>query len=147
LRLERHGFEYKRNGTLSLYAALNTRTGKVNGKTASRHTSQDFVDFLAEVVALCEPQQEIHIILDNLSAHTRRQVAAFLERHPRVQLHFTPTYSSWLNQGELWFSRVQRDVIARGIFLSVAHLVRNLRRYVNSHSKDSKPFRSKYSQP
>jgi transposase len=146
-RAERHGFEYKRNGTLSLYAALNTRTGKVHGKTAARHTSQDFVAFLAEVVALCEPQQEIHIILDNLSAHKTRQVAAFLEQHPRVQLHFTPTYSSWLNQVELWFSKVQRDVIARGIFPSVADLARKLRRYINAYSKDAKPFRWKYSQP
>jgi transposase len=146
-RAERHGFEYKRNGTLSLYAALNTRTGKVHGKTAARHTSQDFVAFLAEVVALCEPQQEIHIILDNLSAHKTRQVAAFLEQHPRVRLHFTPTYSSWLNQVELWFSKVQRDVIARGIFPSVADLARKLRRYINAYSKDAKPFRWKYSQP
>jgi len=146
-RAERHGFEYKRNGTLSLYAALNTRTGKVHGKTAARHTSQDFVDFLAEVVALCEPQQEIHIILDNLSAHKTQQVAAFLEQHPRVQLHFTPTYSSWLNQVELWFSKVQRDVIARGIFPSVADLARKLRRYINAYSKDAKPFHWKYSQP
>ncbi len=146
-RAERHGFEYKRNGTLSLYAALNTRTGKVHGKTAARHTSQDFVDFLAEVVALCEPRQEIHIILDNLSAHKTRQVAAFLQQHPSVHLHFTPTYSSWLNQVELWFSKVQRDVIARGIFPSVADLARKLRRYINAYSKHAKPFHWKYSQP
>ena len=72
-RAERHGFEYKRNGTLSLYAALNTKTGQVHGKTAARHTSQDFVEFLGEVVARCEPDQEIHIILDNLSAHKTKQ--------------------------------------------------------------------------
>ena len=146
-RAERHGFEYKRNGTLSLYAALNTKTGQVHGKTAARHTSQDFVEFLGEVVARCEPDQEIHLILDNLSAHKTKQVAAFLERHPNVALHFTPTYSSWLNQVELWFSKVQRDVIARGVFPSTTDLARKLRRYINAYSKDAKPFRWKYSRP
>src|SRR5271155_602632 len=77
-RAERHGFEYYRHGTLSLYAALDTATGRVHGKTAARHTSQDFVAFLKEVVALCPSQQQIHIILDNLSAHKTRLVDEFL---------------------------------------------------------------------
>lgn len=144
-RAERHGFEYKRNGTLSLYAALDTKTGKVQGKTAARHTSLEFVDFLEDVVASCEPQREIHIICDNLSAHKTKLVAAFLEAHPNVALHFTPTYSSWLNQVELWFSKIQRDVIARGVFTSTADLARKLRRYINAYSKDAKPIRWKYS--
>lgn len=146
-RAERHGFEYKRNGTLSLYAALDTKTGKVQGKTAARHTSLEFVDFLEDVVASCEPQREIHIICDNLSAHKTKLVAAFLTAHPNVALHFTPTYSSWLNQVELWFSKVQRDVIARGVFTSTADLARKLRRYINAYSKAAKPFRWKYSNP
>ncbi|HTF68473.1 MAG TPA: transposase, partial [Edaphobacter sp.] len=87
---ERHGFEYYRHGTLSLYAALDTATGRVHGKTARRHTSRDFVVFLKEVVALCPPDQQIHIILDNLSAHKTAQVQEFLEQHPRVRFHFTP---------------------------------------------------------
>jgi hypothetical protein len=115
-RAERHGFEYKRNGTLSLYAALNTNTGEVHGKTAARHTSREFVEFLDQVVGSCEPEREIHIIVDNLSAHKTNLVDAFLDQHPNVALHFTPTYSSWLNQVELWFSKLQRDVIARGVF-------------------------------
>src|SRR5271156_3689385 len=94
-RAERHGFEYHRHGTLSLYAALDTATGRVHGKTAARHTSQDFVAFLKEVVALCPSQQQIHIILDNLSAHKTPLVREFLEHNPRVCFHFTPTYSSW----------------------------------------------------
>jgi len=118
-RAERHGFEYYRHGTLSLYAALNVKTGKVHGKTAARHTSEEFVDFLEQVVGLCKPRQEIHIILDNLSAHKTKKVSAFLEAHPEVKLHFTPTYSSWLNQLEIWFARIEREVIARGIFTSV----------------------------
>ncbi len=78
---------------------------------------------------------------------SRKKVAAFLDEHPNVALHFTPTYSSWLNQIELWFSKLQRDVIARGIFTSTADLARKLRRYINAYSKHAKPFRWKYSQP
>lgn len=143
-RLERHGFEYRRNGTLSLYAALDVRTGKVQGKTAQRHTSAEFVDFLEQVVSGCKPQQEIHIILDNLSAHKTAKVDEFLERNPSVTLHFTPTYSSWLNQVEIWFARLEREVIARGIFTSVKDLARKLMRYIRAYSKTARPFKWKY---
>src|SRR5215467_8605914 len=123
-RAERHGFEYYRHGTLSLYAALNIRTGKVVGKTAARHTSQEFVEFLGQVVSSQPPKREIHIILDNLSAHKTRRVQSFLADHPQLHLHFTPTYSSWLNQVELWFAKIERDLIARGIFTTVRDLAR-----------------------
>jgi transposase len=144
-RAERHGFEYFRHGTLSLYAALDVQSGKVHGKTAERHTSEEFVDFLAQVVTLCQPKQEIHIIVDNLSAHKTRKVSEFLESHPDVKLHFTPTYSSWLNQVEIWFSRIERDVIARGVFTSVKDLSRKLMRYIQAYSKTAKPIQWKYS--
>ena len=144
-RLERHGFEYRRNGTLSLYAALEVKTGKVQGKTAERHTSSEFVDFLEQVVSSCKPHQEIHIILDNLSAHKTSQVEDFLKRNLSVKLHFTPTYSSWLNQVEIWFARLEREVIARGIFTSVQDLSRKLMRYIRAYSKTARPFRWKYS--
>jgi transposase len=146
-RAERHGFEYYRHGTLSLYAALNTATGRVHGKTAARHTSREFVAFLNEVVALCPPRQRIHIILDNLSAHKTQAVRDFLQQHPRVQFHFTPTYSSWLNQVEIWFAKIERDVIARGIFTSVSDLARKLRRYINAYSANARPLQWKYSDP
>ncbi len=144
-RLERHGFEYKRNGTLSLYAALDVKTGKVQGKTAERHTSAEFVSFLEDVIACCKPRQEIHIILDNLSAHKTNQVEEFLQRNSHVKLHFTPTYSSWLNQVEIWFARLEREVIARGIFTSVKDLSRKLLRYIRVYSKTARPFKWKYS--
>src|SRR5450432_14371 len=143
-RLERHGFEYKRNGTLSLYAALDVKTGKVQGKTAERHTSAEFVGFLEEIISSCKPRQEIHIILDNLSAHKTSQVEEFLKRNDRVKLHFTPTYSSWLNQVEIWFARLEREVIARGIFTSVRDLARKLMRYTRAYSKTARPFKWKY---
>src|SRR5437867_12755995 len=146
-RAERHGFEYYRHGTLSLYAALNTATGRVHGKTAARHTSRDFVVFLKEVVALCPPEQQIHIILDNLSAHKTALVREFLEQNPRVRFHFTPTYSSWLNQVELWFAKIQRDVITRGVFTSVADLARKLRKYIRAYAQAARPFRWTYTDP
>lgn len=146
-RAERHGFEYYRHGTLSLYAALDTASGRVHGKTAARHTSQDCVGFLNEIVALCRPAQQIHIILDNLSAHKTSLVREFLEQHPRIHFHFTPTYSSWLNQVELWFAKIERDVIARGVFTSVPDLARKLRRYIKAYSAHAQPIRWKYSDP
>src|SRR5271166_6349889 len=146
-RVERHGFEYYRHGTLSLYAALDTATGRVHGKTAARHTSQDFVAFLKEVVTLCPSDQKIHIILDNLSAHKTALVREFLEQNPRVRFHFTPTYSSWLNQVELWFAKIERDVIARGVFTSVPDLRRKLMRYIRHYNKAPKTVKWKYFDP
>jgi transposase len=146
-RAERHGFEYHRHGTLSLYAALNPQTGEVIGQTAPRHTSAEFVAFLGEVVASQLEDKAIHIILDNLSAHKTPLVNEFLEEHKNVTLHFTPTYSSWLNQVEIWFSRLERDVIARGIFTSVSDLRRKIMRYIRLYGKTAKPFRWKYADP
>jgi transposase len=146
-RLERHGFEYYRHGTLSLFAALNTRTGKVLGETVERHTSEDFVAFLGTIVASESRGKEIHIVLDNLSTHKTRRVQQFLADHPKVHLHFTPTYSSWLNQVENWFSKIERDLIARGIFTSKGDLARKIMRYIKHHNVAPKPIRWTYSNP
>jgi transposase len=146
-RAERHGFEYYRHGTLSLYAAFNTKTGEVLGKTASRHTSAEFVAFLTDIVVNQPRGKEIHVIADNLSAHKTERVEEFLKRHPSVHLHFTPTYSSWLNQVELWFAKIERDVIARGVFTSVPDLKRKLMRYIRHYNKDPKTVKWKYFDP
>jgi len=143
-RAEKHGFEYYRHGTLSLYAALDVRSGKVHGKTASRHTSAEFIDFLSEVVRANPEPQEIHIVLDNLSAHKTNAVKEFLEQNPRVRFHFTPTYSSWLNQVEIWFAKIERDVLARGVFTSVTDLSRKIMKYIRAYAKSAKPFNWKY---
>src|ERR1700730_5871523 len=143
-RAERHGFEYYRHATLSLRAALDVRTGKVHGKTAARHTSDEFVGFLHDVLRLCKPQREIHIICDNLSAHKTKAVCDFLARHPKVRIHYTPTYSSWLNQVEIWFSKIQRDLIARGIFCSVKDLDRKIMRYIRSYNRKATPIKWSY---
>jgi transposase len=88
--------------------------------------------------------REIHIIADNLSAHKTAKVAAFLAAHPNVTMRYTPTYSSWLNQVDLWFSKLTRDVLARGIFTSIADLRRKIMRYIRQYNRDAKPFRWNY---
>src|SRR6266851_4942851 len=143
-RAERHGFEYVRHGTLSLYAALNTKTGRVYGQTVPRHTSEAFVAFLAGLLAQQPQRQEIHIIADNLSAHKTERVRQFLRAHRRVHLHYTPTYASWLNQVELWFAKIERDVIARGIFTSVPDLARKIMRYIRAANRRPTPIRWTY---
>jgi len=146
-RAERQGFEYYRHGTLSLYAALNVKNGKVEGRTAARHTSAEFVEFLTGLVRRARWAREIHVILDNLSAHKTPAVEAFLEENPKVKFHFTPTYSSWLNQVEIWFAKIQRQVIDRGIFTSVADLSRKLMRYIRTYAKVAKPIQWTYRDP
>ena len=105
---------------LALQDFAPTNTGKssrhcsrdlgVQGKTAKRHTSAEFIVFLRELVKKARWAKQIHIVLDNLSAHKTRAVEEFLEQNPKMRFHFTPTYSSWLNQVELWFAKIQRDV-------------------------------------
>lgn len=143
-RAERHGFEYFRHGTLSLFAALNTQTGEVLGKTTGKHTSAEFVAFLAELVSGQPRSREIHVIVDNLSTHKTERVQLFLRTHSQVKLHFTPTYSSWLNQVELWFSKIERDVIARGVFNSVKDLAKKLMGYIRRYNRQAKPVKWTY---
>jgi transposase len=143
-RAERHGFEYYRHGTLSLYAALNTRTGQVLGKTTPRHTSAEFVGFLGQIIASQPKDKEIHVIADNLSAHKTKEVFAFLQANPNVRIHYTPTYSSWLNQVEIWFSKIQRQIIARGVFSSVDDLARKIMRFIRNYNKTATPICWRY---
>jgi transposase len=146
-RAESHGFEYFRHGTLSLYAALETQSGEILGKTASHHTSAEFVGFLADVIASQPAGKEIHVIADNLSAHKTKLVDAFLAAHSNVRLHFTPTYSSWLNQIENWFAKIQRQVITRGVFHSLPDLRSKLLRYIRHYNKTATPIKWTYSNP
>jgi transposase len=140
-RAERHGFEYVRHGPLSLYAAFNTKTGEVLGKTAPRHTSAEFVAFLTDLVTNQPSGKGIHVIADNLSAHKTARVEAFLTQYPTVQRHVTPTYSSWLNQVKLRFAKIERDVIARGVVTSVPDLKRKLMRYIRHYNTQPKPVK------
>jgi transposase len=146
-RAERNGFEYFRHGTLSLHAAFNTKTGEMLGETAARHTSAELIAFLADIVANQPRGKEIHVIADNLSAHKTKAVSEFLAAHPKVHMHFTPTYSSWLNQVELRFAKIERDVIARGVFTSIADLKRKLMGYIRKYNELPKPVKRKYFDP
>jgi transposase len=93
------------------------------------------VAFLTDIVVRQSKTREIHIVLDNLSAQKTRRVVDFLEAHPNVQLNFTPTYSSWLNQVELWFAKIERDLIYRGVFTSVTNLARRIMKYIRRYDK------------
>jgi transposase len=119
-------------------------TGEVLAKTSARHTSAQFVDFLAQIVESQPAGREIHVIADNLSAHKTKKVFEFLETNRPVRIHYTPTYSSWLNQVEIWFSKIQRDVISRGVFTSVKDLARKLTRYIRNYNKRATPIRWSY---
>ena len=117
------------------------------GKAADRHTSAEFVAFLGELVANQPRGKEIHVIADNLSAHKTSRVDEFLAGHLNVHMHFTPTYSSWLNQVELWFGKTERDVIARGVFTSVSDLKRKLMRYIHRYNKAPRSVKWRYADP
>lgn len=146
-RAERHGFEYVRHGTLSLYAGLDVHSGRVLGKPVPRHTSRAFVAFLDQIVASQPKGQRICIIADNLSAHKAPRVRDWLAAHPNVTMHYTPTYSSWLNQVEIWFAKLERDCIARGIFTSTADLRKKLLQYIKLHNATCQPFVWRYRDP
>ena len=137
----------KSGSSVGAASALDTRSGEILGKTAQRHTSTEFVDFLAQVVASQPRGREIHVIADKLSAHTTKLVEDFLATHPQVRIPFTPTYSSWLNQVEIWFAKIQRQVIARGNFSSVDDLRRKILRYIRHYNKTATPIKWTYFSP
>ena len=137
-----------RHGTLSLYAALNTKTGEIIGQTVPRHTSEAFVDFLQRHRRhATPPARDPCDRRQSLGAQDQSASRRFSTAHPRVHLHFTPTYSSWLNQVELWFAKIERDLLARGIFTSIPDLARKIRRYITRYNEDPKPIRWTYSNP
>jgi DDE superfamily endonuclease len=146
-RAERHGSEYYRHGTLSLYAALDVKTGQVQGKTAKRHTGAEFLAFLQELVNKTRWAKQIHIVLDNLSAHKTKAVEGFsgAESESSVPLHTHLLVV--VESGRVVFAKIQRDVIARGVFTSVADLARKLRKYIRAYAKSAKPFRWTYTDP
>jgi transposase len=105
------------------------------------------VAFLTDIGTQQPKRKEIHVICDNLSAHKTERVSEFVAKHPNVHLHYTPTYSSWLNQVELWFAKIERDVIARGVFTSVTDLRRKLLRYIRKYNRTPKPVKWVYRDP
>lgn len=140
-RVERQTFEYTRHGITNLFAAFNTADGKVFGQARPTRTQHDFVDFLDALARTFGKRREIHVILDNLSIHKAPRVKEWLDTHRNWHFHFTPTYSSWLNQIEIWFSLVSRQCIRRGVFHSVRHLISDIRSYIRKYNESAKPFR------
>ncbi|MEV0146515.1 MULTISPECIES: IS630 family transposase [unclassified Nonomuraea] len=138
---ERRSFDYVRHGTVDLFAALNTATGKVIGKLSARHRAIDFRDFLDEIDRQVEPDLAVHLICDNLSTHKAPVVQAWLVAHPRFTLHFTPTYSSWINQVERWFAELERRCLERGSFRSLEALKAALEEWIELWNDNAKPFR------
>src|SRR5215210_5853850 len=138
---ERRTPNYLRNGTLDLFAALNVATGEVLARCKQRHRAQDFVAFLREIDAGVEPGLEVHVVLDNLSAHRTPVVHRWLLRHPHVHFHFTPTYASWLNLVERFFGLLTQKALKRGSHTSIPQLRDAILAYVDAHNENSKPFR------
>ena len=139
---ERGTHDYVRNGTTSLFAALNVATGEVIGRCLRRHRQQEFVKFLDTVDAAIphEPGVTVHLIIDNYATHKAPRVKRWLLRHPRYVVHFTPTSGSWLNQVERFFARITERRIRRGAFRSAAELERAIMDYLKQHNQDPKPF-------
>jgi transposase len=138
---ERRSFDYVRHGTVDLFAALNTATGKVIGKLSAQHRAVDFRDFLDEIDRQSEPGLAVHVICDNLSAHKAPVVRKWLLAHPRFELHFTPTYSSWINQAERWFAELERRCLERGVFCSLDELKTALEDWIKTWNEDARPFK------
>ena len=138
-QVERHTHYYKRNGTTSLFAALNVATGEVTQEARARHTGADFLAFLRRIDRVY-PDQELHVVLDNVSTHKTPAVRDWLARHPRITFHFTPTSASWLNQVETWFGILSRQAIRRGSFTSVQDLIAKITAFTTSWNAGSSPF-------
>jgi transposase len=136
---ERATHDYVRHGTTTLFAALEVATGRVTNACYERHRNDEFLAFL-KVVARTYPRHQLHLVVDNYQTHKHPAVNAWLEKHPRVQLHFTPTSASWLNLVEVFFSIISRQAIRRGSYTSVRDLTTAIHRFIDSWNTRCQPF-------
>ena len=132
--------DYKRNGTTTLFAALNVLTGEVIGQCMPKHRNGEFLKFLRTIDCQVPKGLQIHMILDNYGTHNHDNVKAWLEKHPRFHLHFIPTSSSWLNMVERWFRELTDKAIRRGVFKSVPDLIAAIETFLEANNNDPKPF-------
>jgi len=132
--------DYKRHGITTLFAALNLLDGRVIGQCLPRHRHQEFLRFLRQLDREFPTDVPLHMVLDNYGTHTQPRVKAWLGRHPRFHLHFTPTSSSWLNLVERWFREITEKCIRRGSFDSVPRLIDAIDAYLSVSNADPKPF-------
>jgi transposase len=132
--------DYKRNGTTTLFAALSTLDGSVVGQCLPRHRHQEFLKFLRRLDRAFPGNRDLHLIVDNYRTHKHANVNAWLAKHPRFHLHFTPTSSSWLNLIERWFRELTQKALRRGVFHSVPDLTTAIEEFLAAHNQDPKPF-------
>ena len=132
--------DYKRNGTTTLFAALDVLTGKVIGQCLPRHRHEEFLKFLRTIDREVPADLQVHLILDNYSTHKHETVKKWLAKHPRFHLHFIPTSSSWLNMVERWFGKLDDKAIRRGVFDSVPELITAIETYLTTNNTDPTPF-------
>jgi transposase len=140
----RREFEYRRHGTAVLFAALDVHYGQVSGWVTDSTRTENFVEFLADLVTETPDGLDLHCIVDNLSTHTTPLVGEFLTANPHVHLHFTPTHASWLNQVELFFSILERRLLRRGEFDSIDHLADSVISFIKDYNRRAAPFRWTY---
>ena len=140
----RREFEYRRNGTAVLFAGLDVHEGTVAGWVTDSTRSENFVEFLGDLVAQTPKGLDLHCIVDNLKTHSTDGVEQFLARHKHVHLHFTPTHASWLNQVELFFSILERRLLRRGEFASVDELAERVIAFIKDYNRRAAPFRWTY---
>src|SRR5271165_1686990 len=132
--------DYKRNGTTTLFAALDVLKGEVIGRCMPQHRHQEFLKFLKTIDRSTPKRLDIHCIADNYATHKKQEVKDWLATHPRFHLHFIPTSSSWLNLVERWFAKITTERIRRGVFTSVPQLERAIYDYIEHNNADPKPF-------
>ena len=132
--------DYKRHGTTTLFAAFDITSGQVLTQCKSRHRHQEFLTFLRHIDANVPEDLDIHLVIDNYSTHKHAKVRQWLGARPRYYVHYTPTYSSWLNQVEIWFNIITQKAIRRGTFRSVKDLIEKIKRFVDQYNKNSRPF-------
>jgi transposase len=137
---QRHTHDYVRNGTTNLYAALDLASGQVIAEMTPRHRAEEFRRFLNTIDAAVPAHLQVHVVLDNSSTHKTPQIQRWLVRHPRFTLHFTPTYSSWLNLVERWFAELTTKWIKRNAHRSVRDLVASIRTWITNWNEDPKPY-------
>jgi transposase len=132
--------DYKRNGTTTLFAALDMTEGRVIGTCMDRHRHQEWIKFMKLIDQQTPAELDLHLIVDNYATHKHPKVKAWLKRHPRFHQHFVPTSSSWLNMVERWFRDLTDKRIRRGVFKSVADLIAAIQAYIEHHNSNPKPF-------
>ena len=132
--------DYRRHGTTTLFAALDVASGKVVGKCQTRHRHQEFLNFLRHLDRNVPSGLELHLIMDNYATHKHDKIKRWLAQRPRYHVHYTPTYSSWLNQVEIWFNLITQRAIRRGTFRSVRQLVEKIDDFVRTYNQRTHPF-------